>query len=154
MSRVKPLNQSSEGSLAANKKLLEFLDMMNVHGMFEKGIIEGKIVFADELVLNHRTMETQMKQLGKHYNLMLCKNGLETIEYFDKMLSDVASKGPNTFEESCQQPVSLLLIDINISKYTGMEVLKIVKEKYEQINAKFPCPDKQASVNNLVSSNG
>ena len=57
VNRVKPLNQSLQGSLTANKKLLEFLDTMKAHGMFEKSIIEGRIVFADELVSNHRMME-------------------------------------------------------------------------------------------------
>ena len=57
VSRVKPLNQSFKESLTANKKLLEFLDTMKAHGMFEKSIIEGRIVFADELVSNHRMME-------------------------------------------------------------------------------------------------
>ena len=99
-------------------------------------------------------MKMKFTEIKKSDNLAVFSDGLETIEYFDKVLSEVVSNGFNTFEESSLQPVSLLLLDINMPKMSGIEALKIIKQKYEQINAMYPYPKQSMNDENKVSING
>ena len=56
INRTKPINCGSKECLLTNLKLLNFLDMMRLHGMYEKYMKESKIVFADDTAFNHRMM--------------------------------------------------------------------------------------------------
>ena len=57
-------------------------------------------------------------------------NGTDVVKYFEKMLKD-----PDLLQRQDEiQPVSLLLLDINMPILTGMEAIKLIKEKYQQSN--------------------
>ena len=68
------------------------------------------------------------KELGKPDKLEMFSDGKETVDFFDGLL--------NQFEEyrdssnKTLQPVSLLLLDINMPLVNGIDALKQIKEKF------------------------
>ena len=60
---------------------------------------------------------------------MTHSNGQEVIDYFDKLFQDINKKTQRPI-----QPVSLLLLDINMPILDGMETCKRVKMKFEEFN--------------------
>ena len=58
-------------------------------------------------------------------------NGKEAVIYFDRILSDCKQQRQNFVNN---QPVSLILLDINMPIMTGIEAITIIKQKYEEAN--------------------
>ena len=73
-------------------------------------------------------MKLNFKELGKPDKLEMFSDGKETVDFFDGLL--------NQFEEyrdssnKTLQPVSLLLLDINMPLVNGIDALKQIKEKF------------------------
>ena len=67
-------------------------------------------------------------------NLILFQDGLETINYFNQLLEDLQTEltsGQISTRKGALQPVSLLLLDVNMPILNGIQVLMQVKEKFE-----------------------
>ena len=61
---------------------------------------------------------------------MLFANGQEVVDYFDSLLEDIKQNDSQVSRMTPQQPVALLLLDINMPIMSGMEALKAIKEKF------------------------
>ena len=64
----------------------------------------------------------KFRELGIEEKLVIFGNGKEVVEFFDALLQH-----PDEI-----QPVSLLILDINMPIYNGMKALKLVKEMYNR----------------------
>ncbi len=63
--------------------------------------------------------KTQLQDYGLAERLVMFANGQEVVDYFDELLDDK--------NEIPIQPVSLLLLDINMPILDGLETLRLVK---------------------------
>ena len=68
----------------------------------------------------------KFRELGIEDKLVVFANGKEVVEYFGSILQDS--------ETDTVQPVSLLILDINMPIYNGMKALTLIKEMYQQFN--------------------
>ena len=56
---------------------------------------------------------------------------------------------PFTISERPIQPISLLLLDINMPNTTGLETLKMIKQKYQEANEELVGSQGEESVKEL-----
>ena len=77
-----------------------------------------------------------LKELGLEGKIITHCDGEEVVEYFDYILDDIDETDLNS-DGTPLQPVSLLMLDINMPILNGLETLKIVKEKFAKINEKL-----------------
>lgn len=73
-------------------------------------------------------------------NLIIFQDGLETVNYFTQLLKDIETElasGINPKLEGTLQPVSLLLLDVNMPILNGLQVLLQVKDKFAQLESKL-----------------
>ena len=64
-------------------------------------------------------------------------NGEQVIAYFDELLNDILDKDEGEYEDQNRvpfQPVTLLLLDIDMPIMDGAETVQIIKEKFVQFN--------------------
>ena len=64
-------------------------------------------------------------------------NGQSVVNFISKLLTDLQSDSDQGFEQM-MQPVSLLLLDINMPVLNGYETLIKVKELFKQVNENNP----------------
>ena len=66
-------------------------------------------------------------------NLIIFQDGLETVNCFTQLLKDIETElasGINPKLKGTLQPVSLLLLDVNMPILNGLQVLLQVKDKF------------------------
>ena len=63
-------------------------------------------------------MKIKFRELGVEDKLVLLANGKEAVEFFETILHDS--------ETDTIQPVSLLILDINMPVYSGMKALTLI----------------------------
>ena len=68
--------------------------------------------------------------------LITFNNGQDVLEYFEKELSKITLESISTYTLPFQ-PVSLLLLDINMPILDGFETLKQTKELFKRHNDMF-----------------
>ena len=66
----------------------------------------------------------KFRELGIEDKLVIFGNGKEVVEFFDTILH----------ASDAIQPVSLLILDINMPVCNGMKALTLIKEMYQQIS--------------------
>ena len=72
-----------------------------------------------------------MLDIGLEKKLTVFSNGEQVIAYFDKLLNDIHERDDEEDENIVPfQPVSLLLLDIDMPIMDGAETVKILKEKF------------------------
>ena len=76
-------------------------------------------------------MEINFYEIRIVDKLKIFSNGKEVVDHFDKIFEDLEKhRSEEQSKASTVQPVSLLLLDINMPIVTGIEALKQIKEKY------------------------
>ena len=78
-------------------------------------------------------MEMNFKDLEISDNLLVFSNGQEVLDNIESLLLTLDAK--EVTQESIQ-PISLLLLDINMPIMNGFEVLPLAKEKFRLLNEK------------------
>ena len=83
-------------------------------------------------------------------NLIMFQDGLETINYFNQLLEDLktelASEGNHNHNGGVIQPVSLLILDVNMPILNGLQVLMQVKEKFDSLESELLNSRKMISI--------
>ena len=115
------------------ESLLDFLGILQRNGLLTDKKSPGLVVYADDQMIHQQQMKTHFREVGIPDKLLLFQDGMQVTEYFDFILDDI-EESP---EEETVQPVTLLLLDINMQPMGGMEALKLVKNKYQQLNSKL-----------------
>ena len=73
------------------------------------------------------------QDMGIPEKLKLFSDGKAVADYFESLLNDIESEQ----EEFCIQPVSLLLLDINMPIENGIEALARIKQAYLRLNERY-----------------
>ena len=79
--------------------------------------------------MSQQSIYYYFNDLGLSDRLQMFSNGKEAVIYFDRILSDCKQQRQNVVNN---QPVSLILLDINMPIMTGIEAITIIKQKYEE----------------------
>ena len=59
--------------------------------------------------------------------LKIFSSGTSVVSYVDTLLGDIKTSQDHNFDDRPLHPVSLILLDINMTIMTGMEALKSIK---------------------------
>ena len=70
--------------------------------------------------------------LGISDKLTIFSDGKNVVDHFKEILDDIANQA--VVERKPIQPVSLLLLDINMPIKSGLEAIIDIKEKYRVVN--------------------
>lgn len=74
-------------------------------------------------------------EMGISEKLIMFSDGQNVAEYFDGILDAIDIQSPRNGTKPLQ-PVTLLLLDINMPILNGMEAFDRIKKKYNEINEK------------------
>ena len=97
--------------------------------MFQEDQDAGNIVFADDQFVNQQFVQMSFNDIGLQSKLKIFSNGMETVEYFTNVLSQ-----SGMFE--IKQPISLLILDLNMPVLNGYDCAKQIKQLYKEYNQK------------------
>ncbi len=64
---------------------------------------------------------------------MIFSDGIEVSEYINGILDDIEMESSQE-RQQLLQPVSLLLLDINMPNLNGIQALNLIKQRYEEVN--------------------
>ena len=78
-------------------------------------------------------MRVNFNELEIKDKLLVFSDGQEVFDYIEDVLNYLKQE-PVDFSERPIQPISLLLLDINMPNITGLEALKMIKQKYREVN--------------------
>ena len=90
-------------------------------------------MYADDQYVTKMEMKINFDEMGISNKLIMFSDGEEVVDYFDVLLDNLDTQTQSD-EQPTLQPVSLLLLDINMSILNGIETLKQVKDKFKTIN--------------------
>ena len=83
-------------------------------------------------------------EMGISEKLIMFSDGQNVAEYFDGVLDKIDVTSPRTNPQPLQ-PVTLLLLDINMPILNGMEAFNRINNKYNEINEKARAVEHQQS---------
>ena len=107
-------------------KLIDFLIYCQIERVQRSNY--DLIIYADDQYANQQSIEMNLKDLNISDRLLLLSNGLEVIQKIDNILQRIEHA---EIQQQAIQPITLLLLDINMPIMTGYEVLTHVKEKFK-----------------------
>ena len=81
----------------------------------------------DDQFVSQQSIYYFFDDLGLTDRLMMFSNGRDAVQHFDWMLKQERSQQ----HPKRHQPVSLIFLDINMPIMTGLEAIKLIKQKYE-----------------------
>lgn len=70
------------------------------------------------------------EDVGLTKRLVMFQNGQEVLEFIDRYQESIEMSDQNIV----QQPISLLLLDINMPVLNGLQTLPLVKKKFAELN--------------------
>ena len=111
------------------KQLVEFLLCTQECKKKQTSPNARSFVYADDQFINRKLILVQFKDLGIKECLVDFANGQEVVGYFTKILLQLPEE-----RQQVVQPVSLLLLDINMPVLNGYETLKKVKQLFKDFN--------------------
>ena len=108
--------------------------MMTQNGLLVKKN-NGLVVYADDQYINRVSLSMNLQDIGMADRLVKLSNGQEVIDYFKRMFDELEQNEPTSL--TTIQPVTLLLLDINMPILTGIQTYVLVKKMYKEFNTKF-----------------
>ena len=112
-------------------QLIEFIHHTQQLKKEQKTLGERIVVYADDQFINRKLMLVQWKELKRGESLVDFHNGQEIVDYFEWTLNQISE-----IRNRVVQPVSLLLLDINMPILNGYDTLKKVKQLFKDFNDK------------------
>ena len=109
------------------------------HESYKNPDTSGSIIVADDQFVNQQGIRLNFMDIGLENRLEMFSNGIEVLNKFEEMFDKFTYSGiPNHSlgVRGAFQPVSLLLLDINMPIMSGMQVCKAVRQLYKQYNDK------------------
>ena len=135
--RTQPMVQqvgNEEEVLADKQKCLDFLGLLQREGFLNEGKRNGLVLYADDQYINEQAMEMNLKDVGLDKNYTIVSNGQEVLDSIDEVLAPYYEQPLE--QATKEQPIALLLLDINMPIMNGFDVLPLVKVKFDEINTK------------------
>ena len=90
------------------------------------------IVYADDQYINRQMLKMTFYDIGLSDRLKIFANGKEVLTFFDTLLEDLSFD--STDKSLLHQPVALLILDINMPIYNGLETSTLLKKKFKKYN--------------------
>ena len=110
-------------------KMVDFLRHKQEHVIRGSPSSDKIVVYADDQFINRKLIKVHFQQLNRKESLVDFTNGQEVVSYFQKTLTQL-----DAGKKKVIQPVSLVLLDINMPILNGHETLKKVKQLFEDLN--------------------
>ena len=104
-------------------KLFDFLKTMETHGKLKHSENSGQVVLADDQYVTREQMRMNFAELGIEENLVVHQDGAAVVLYFEELLKSLNIDAAARQNKLPLQPVTLLLLDINMPILTGIEVM-------------------------------
>ena len=104
--------------------------MLQSSHLLDDGVVPGKVIYADDQFINQMLVKQHFQTMDIADKLITMNDGKDVVEYFEKYLTEIKSNDQVT----PLQPVSLLLLDINMPILNGIDTLRAVKEIFELQN--------------------
>ena len=83
----------------------------------------GKIIIADDQLINIEVLKTQIEELGQLYRCEFCYDGDKTLAKAIE-ITEQAIQESNKSEETKIKPISLMLLDFQMPKKNGLQVIE------------------------------
>ena len=118
-----------------------FMQKMTECGLIDLAKQSGQVVFADDQLVNREAIRMKMEHLGIDGQMEIFGNGQETVNHFERVLNsleydEIDIESLNVTEHAIQ-PVTLLLLDINMPLLNGFQVLTQVKSMFAQVEQRL-----------------
>ena len=91
-------------------------------------------MFADDQFVIRQIMQVFFDEIGVLDRVVICKNGEEVVEYFQRFFDEIQTETAQIDIQMCVRPITLLLMDINMPFKSGLEAKKEVCEMFEDFN--------------------
>ena len=101
--------------------------------------------------MNQKYLQIHLNDFGIKDQFVMLSNGQEVIDYCEKQFEEILYK-QDTEETPCQ-PISVLLLDINMPMLNGIEALILLKEKFKQYNSNLLAAQAKRELNNDKGAN-
>ena len=72
-----------------SKNFFDFIQNLQLNGMFKRKAKHGTILFADDQFVNQQAFRMNLKELGLEKQLKILRDGEEVVEYFDFILDKI-----------------------------------------------------------------
>ena len=95
----------------------------------------GKIMIADDQFVVRQVIWMYLENLGLGDEVISCSDGEEVVLYFRNFLDKIGKEVSLKNDHICVQPVSLLMMDINMPIKTGLEAKDEVCQLFDKFNA-------------------
>ena len=108
-------------------------------------------MFADDQLVNREAIRLKMEHIGMQGRVSIFSDGQETVSHFERILNSIEYnkieiESLNATEKAIQ-PVSLLLLDINMPMLNGFQVLAQVKSMFAQVEQRLSIKRNKSSRN-------
>ena len=87
-------------------------------------------MIADDQFVVRQILEILLAEFGLKDRALVCKNGVEVVDYFKKFFDELEQSNVQPAKEKRLRHVSLLLMDINMPFKSGLEAKKEVCEMF------------------------
>ena len=114
------------------ERLSGFLQLLDEFELRKYGAHSGKVVYIDDQLINQSIMNSQFQDLGLAEVLVKFSDGPSAVDYFEETLYNLRSNIDH--DQTPIQPVSLVLLDINLPELTGFEIMNMIKKMYVMCN--------------------
>ena len=112
--------------------MVNYLDMVKQAGI-EKNTKNSMLIFADDQFVVRQAMQVYFDELGILNRVMFCRNGEEVVQFFKNFFKELQANTGDLPHQTLQ-PVTLLLMDINMPIKNGLEATREVKELFDLNN--------------------
>ena len=107
------------------------VDFLNDNSeVYQNPNTNAKIIVADDQYVSQEAIKHKIADRDLSDRLQIFSNGQEVVDYFEELLKGLSEKNLS----SIQQPVSLVLIDINMPILSGLETVPIIKRQFAEFN--------------------
>lgn len=95
------------------------------------------MVFADDQLVNREAIRIKMEHLGINDRVSIFSDGQETVQHIERVVNSIEFNCLDldsiNASDTAVQPISLLLLDINMPMLNGFQVQTQVKSMFAQV---------------------
>ena len=126
----KELIVTDEAVIEANCRFINFLKTLKEQRLLNGKNETGLILYADDQYVNRQAIKMTFEDVGLSKRLVMFQNGQEVLEFLERYQDNHEQSDQNVV----YQPISLLLLDINMPVLNGLQTLPLVKKRFADLN--------------------
>ena len=97
---------------------------MRKYEMFGKLNPDGVIVYADDQFINRQFLQISLEESQVANRCHIFQDGQQVLDFFDSVIATIEESSSG---KECVQPISLLLLDINMPIVDGLQTTKLMQ---------------------------